>query len=218
MQREDREAAAREREKAFERLGSMGLTFSSLGITDNPISLSSTLRSTGSTSRTSTLGLDHSRSHHKIDPLAADVMLHQTERSKNHFYSTATFLATTARFVAPTLQPTSPMTSTFTFEPAAPRREMYFRTLLSPSQDSATPSSDTAFEWLRSKIFPASEDTYTQDGVTFDAEIMGRYDDLSRSTSLGLLVFEAPLQTWSSEKTRSWVLPEYCIMKITDAG
>lgn len=206
MQREDREAAARDREKAFERLGTMGLTFSTLGISDQPFSLSSTLRSTDSASRsrTSTLGWEPSRIHEKIDPFAADVMLHQTERSKDHFYSTATFLATTARFVAPLLQPVSPTSSAFTFEPAPPsRREMRFRTLLSPSRDSATPSSFTASEWLRNKIFPATDDTYTQDGVIFDAEVMGRYDDLSQSTSLGMLVLEAPLQTWSSDKTRS---------------
>lgn len=210
MQRQDREAAIREREKAFERLGSMGLTFSSLGISDDPMSLSSTLRSTDSASRISNSPIGGQRpssrthAHEKIDPFAADVMLHQTERSKDHFYSTATFLATTARFVAPLLQPVSPISSTFAFESAlTSRREMYFRTLLSPSRDSATPSSDTAFEWLRLKIFPATDDCYTQDGITFDAEVMGRYDDISQSASLGLLVFEAPLQTWSSEKTRS---------------
>lgn len=191
--RQDRQAAAREREEAFVRLGSMGLGSSSFSAPDfnGPFS-----------SSTSTSHGVHSHHTERLDPFAADVMLHQTERSKDQFYSSATFLTTTARFVHPHLHAISPTSTTFTFESAPAPQPEYFRTLISPSKDSATPSSSKAFEWLRSKIFPV-DDTYEHEGTAFDAEVMGRYDDLSTSDSIGLLVFEAPLQSWSSDKTRS---------------
>lgn len=194
--REARQAAAREREDAFRRLGTMGLGSSSFTAPDHAISPALSV-STAS-------GL---QSTERLDPFAADVMLHQTERSRDHFYTSATFLATTARHVTPLLQATSPTSTTFSFEPAPAAQAMYFRTLVSPARHSATPSSDRAYAWLRSKIFPADDETYEHEGITFDAEVRGRYDDLSSSDSVGLLVFEAPLQTWSSDKTRSYVLP-----------
>lgn len=195
-QREDRNVATLEREEAFKRLGEMGLGSSSIAHRDSSdLGPSSSLR--------------HSHSHlesDRLDPFAADVLLHQTERSKNHFYSAGTFLATTARYVAPLLQPPTPVSSTFTFQstetPSGASTPSSFRTLLSPARDSATPPSDTAFKWLRSKVFPDHDEPYTQDGITFDAEVMGRYDGLTQCESLGLLVFEAPLTTWSSEKRR----------------
>jgi len=174
-QREDRKAATLEREEAYKSLGSMGLSSSSFSWTDTTV--------------------PHSHVD-RLDPFAADVMLHQTERSKDHFYSPSTFLATTARHLAHVLQPPSPTSTSFSFEKSS--FSSVFQTLISPSKKSATPSTKDAFEWLKSKFFP-SGDAFVQDGVTFEAEIM---DDRPQSTSVGLMVLEAPLQTWSSEKQR----------------
>jgi hypothetical protein len=169
-QREDREAAILEREQAYKSLGSMGLSTSTFAWSDS----------------TSTIQANMER----LDPFAADVMLHQTERTKEHFYSPSTFLAETARRLAPLVQATTLDNSSFS---------PMFHTLISPSKSAATPSSKEAFTWLRSKFFSTSE--IVQDGVAFEAEVleMGRR---SQSTSVGLMVLEAPLQTWSSEQTR----------------
>jgi hypothetical protein len=163
-QREDRKAATLERQAAYESLGSMGLSSSSFACDSTP-----------------------SIQMERLDPFAADVMLHQTERTKDHFYSPTTFLATTARHVAQVLQPTSSSSSSI------------FQTLISPSKNAGTPSSTGAFEWLKSKFYPTDRDAFIQDGVTFEADIMGLK---TQGTSVGLMVLEAPLQTWSTELQR----------------
>jgi len=164
-QREDRKAAIIERQAAYESLGSMGLSSSSFACDPTPI--------------------QHTE---RLDPFAADVILHQTERTKDHFYSPSTFLATTARHLAHTLQPTSSSSSSI------------FQTLISPSKNAATPSSNGAFEWLKSKFYPTGRDAFVQDEITFEADIMN--DNRVQGTSVGLMVLEAPLQTWDSEKQR----------------
>jgi hypothetical protein len=163
-QREDRKAATLERQAAYESLGSMGLSSSSFACDSTPVA-----------------------QMERLDPFAADVMLHQTERTKDHFYSPTTFLATTARHLAQILQPTSSSASSV------------FQTLISPSRNAATPSSKGAFEWLKSKFYPTDRDALVQDGVTFDADIMG---SKTHGTSVGLMVLESPLQTWSTEQQR----------------
>jgi hypothetical protein len=177
-QREDRKAAILEREEAYKSLGSMGLSSSSFSWADASV--------------------PHSHVE-RLDPFAADVMLHQTERSKDHFYSPSTFLATTARHLAHILQPPSPISTSYSFDKSS--FSSVFQTLISPSRRSATPSTKEAFEWLKSKFFPGG-DAFVQDGITFEAEIM---NDEAQSTSVGLMVLEAPLQTWSSEKQRMYV-------------
>lgn len=163
-QREDRKAAILERQAAYESLGSMGLSSSSFVCDSTPVA-----------------------QMERLDPFAADVMLHQTERTKDHFYSPTTFLATTARHLAQILQPTSSSSSSV------------FQTLISPSRNAATPSSKGAFEWLKSKFYSTDRDAFVQDGVTFEADIMA---SKTQGTSVGLMVLEAPLQTWSTEQQR----------------
>ena len=163
-QREDRKAAILERQSAYESLGSMGLSSSSFACDSTPVA-----------------------QMERLDPFAADVMLHQTERTKDHFFASSTFLATTARHLAQVLQPTSSSSSSM------------FQTLISPSKNAATPSSKGAFEWLKSKFYPTDRDAFVQDGVTFEADLMG---SRTTATSIGLMVLEAPLQTCSTELQR----------------
>jgi hypothetical protein len=171
-QREDREAAILERQAAYESLGSMGLSSSSFACDSTPVA-----------------------QVERLDPFAADVILHQTERSKDHFYSPSTFLAATARHLAHTLQPTP--SSSFS---------SVFQTLISPSKSAATPSSKGAFDWLKSKFFPTGRDAFVQDEVTFEASVL-KLGEKAHGTSVGLMVLEAPLQTWSSEQQRLYVYP-----------
>lgn len=167
-QREDRKAAILERQAAYESLGSMGLSTSSFACDSAPVT-----------------------QMERLDPFAVDVALHQTERTKDHFYSPSTFLATTARHLAPTLQPTSSSSSSI------------FQTLISPSKSAATPSSKGALEWLKSKFYPTDRDAFVQDGITFEADIMNKK---AQGNSVGLMVLEAPLQTWSAEQSRMCVI------------
>jgi hypothetical protein len=191
-QREDREAAAREREQAYASLGRMGLAGSSFAWSsgDQDLGLSA-----GSRGSSNTLV----NRNEQMDAFAADVMLHQTERAKDHFYSPSTFLATTARHLAPLVQPQTPARPTFDFEPSS--YSSIFQTIISPSKDSATPSAEGAFEWLRSKFFPESSE-FMESGITFEAHVLEKKDGF-QTTSAGMLVLEAPLQTWSSEKQRT---------------
>jgi len=165
-QREDREAAILERQAAYESLGSMGLSSSSFACDTTP-------------------------AHHleRLDPFAADVILHQTERTKDHFYSPSTFLATTARHLAHILQPASSSSSAI------------FSTLISSSKNAATPSSKGAFEWLNSKFSSTDRDAFIQDDIAFETDVVNGRERV-QSTSVGLMVLEAPLQTWDSEKQR----------------
>jgi hypothetical protein len=177
-QREDRKAAILERQAAYESLGNMGLASSSFACDSTPVA-----------------------QMERLDPFAADVMLHQTERTKDHFHSPSTFLATTARHLAHTLQPASPSSSSI------------FQTIISPSKNAATPSSKGAFEWLKSKFFPTSRDAFVQDGITFEAEVVNK--GKTQGTSVGLMVLEAPLQTWSMEQQRMYVPVAFLVIELT---
>jgi hypothetical protein len=195
-QREDREAAIEEREQAYKSLGTMGLAGSSFAWSSTDLN-QGTL--TGSRAQS------HSHTQmERLDGFAADVMLHQTERTRDHFYSPSTFIATTARHLAAIIQP--PHGATIDIDGGQSSYSLVFQTIISPSQKSATPSADKAFEWLRSKFTPSSEGAFTQDGVTFESHILDRKDGF-QTTCAGLLVFEAPLQTWSSEDSRTYVHP-----------
>jgi hypothetical protein len=124
----------------------------------------------------------------------------QAERSKDHFFSPATFLDSTARHVAPLLHASTNSIASSAIDYAV--QSTAFRIIVSPARDSATPCSEDAEKWLLSKFMPQKGENYNHDEIDFETDVTGRYDSLPGNAHAGLLVMEIPTSTWDSGKQR----------------
>ncbi|KAK4687511.1 hypothetical protein P7C73_g2606, partial [Tremellales sp. Uapishka_1] len=174
----ERETLRREREEMFSRLDAMGLGRS-----------------------VSIRGEERDLDMERMDEFEIDVSLHQTERARKQLLESTTFLSSIARHVAPLLEPAHTPTS-LTFSTSSlhssvrqlPVQETIWHTLVSLS------SSSSAEEWLAKKFQTKDGEAIEEDGVVFESNVVGRFDEIPTSTHYGLVVFEAPLSSLNGKQ------------------
>ncbi|WRT68245.1 uncharacterized protein IL334_005221 [Kwoniella shivajii] len=186
-QRRNREEAEKKRGTIFTHLTSMGL--------------SKSVSSTPRNESPAPIGdIDMSLEIERMDGLQIDIEINHAERTKDNFFSPSTFLTAITRHVGPFLSPQASSNSTFL--PA-------FHTIVSiPPSDFGNPPEPEVQTWLNRKFLPSSKldeesenDSYVVSGVMYDTKILESGIPPPRWCSIGMFVFEAPMNTDDERKS-----------------
>ncbi|WVQ99863.1 hypothetical protein IAU59_007006 [Kwoniella sp. CBS 9459] len=186
-----REEATKKRDTMYSSLNGMGLsrnrsrTLSMLSPNDSD----SPMRENDTTSEVE-----------RLDSLQIDIEINHAERIKDNFFAPATFLLALTRHLAQShfLHPADDSSSSLPASPA-------YETILSvPSDDFGSPPDEQVTQWLLSKFSPPTsqqtDGVHTSDGIDYSTHVVHSGDNLSGRTSMGLLIFEAPLSTSDAQK------------------
>ncbi|WVF72644.1 hypothetical protein IAT40_007462 [Kwoniella sp. CBS 6097] len=143
--------------------------------------------------------VDASSEAERMDSLQIDIEINHAERIKDNFFAPATFLLALTRHLAHSHSFHSIDDHPLSSSASA------FETILSvPSDDFGSPPEAQVTQWLISKFSPPLsqelDGVYTSDGVDYSTHVVRSGDNLVGRSSMGLLVFEAPLRTTDDQK------------------